>query len=89
MDLNWDKTCIVCGGEREILKQFTKPNGETITEYRPLIEHHVTYFPELKAHVHFNCHIEIHEGKHPALIQYAEGDSRKFYEMKKKGEIKN
>jgi hypothetical protein len=49
-----------------------------------LIKHHVSYFPELIAFVHYDCHKKIHM-EHTTishLIQYKDGDSRKFYEKK-------
>jgi len=53
----------------------------------PLIKHHVTYFPEKIAFVHYECHKKIH-GDPPMtmLIQYKDGDARKFYAMKKERE---
>lgn len=44
-----------------------------------LIKHHVSYFPEIIAFVHYICHDLIHTGDVPSLIQYQDGDSRKFY----------
>jgi len=70
MNMNNRDRCICCGLPREI--DFE------------LIKHHVSYFPELIAHVHFSCHQEIHDGKFPYLIQYQPGDSRLFYEQQKK-----
>lgn len=65
--LNSSETCIVCFKIKE--DQFE------------LIKHHVSYFPQKIAYVHYSCHNEIHNGKHPHLIQYKEGDSRKFYAL--------
>ncbi len=47
-----------------------------------LIVHHVSYFPEICCFVHYSCHNKIHDPDNPirALIQYKDGDSRKFYE---------
>jgi hypothetical protein len=67
--LNNPDMCLVC---------FKKPEKNY-----SLIKHHVKYFPEEMAFVHFKCHAEIHDGKHPHLIQYKEGDSRKFYDQQK------
>ncbi len=67
--MNSPGRCMVCMGEPE--KEFT------------LIKHHVSYFPEKIAFVHYLCHRKIHDGKVLSLIQYADGDSRKFYELKK------
>ena len=62
----------------KIKKVFKKPEKNY-----SLIKHHVKYFPEEIAFVHFKCHAEIHDGKHPHLIQYEDGDSRKFYDQQK------
>ncbi len=69
--MNNRDTCIVCFKERE--KDFE------------LIGHHVSYYPEIIAFVHYQCHAKIHDPDKPIahLIQYEEGDSRKFYEEKK------
>jgi hypothetical protein len=67
--MNSPGRCMVCMGEPE--REFT------------LIKHHVSYFPEKIAFVHFECHRQIHDGKMPSLIQYADGDSRRFYGLKK------
>ena len=48
-----------------------------------LIKHHIQYFPEVVCFVHYKCHEAIHAGKRPDLIQYNEGDSRRFYEESK------
>ena len=50
-----------------------------------LIKHHVSYFPEIIAFVHYKCHQKIHDTEKPikCFIQYEVGDARKFYEMKK------
>ena len=52
---------------------------------QPLIKHHVEYFPEVIAYVHFKCHQKIHDIKNPIkfLIKYEDGDSVKFYNLKK------
>ena len=49
-----------------------------------LAVHHISYFPEVCCYVHDWCHEDIHDtpSKHPYLIQYEEGDSVKFYEMR-------
>ena len=46
--------------------------------------HHISYFPEMCCYVHDGCHEDIHgtPSKYPHLIQYEEGDSIKFYEMR-------
>ena len=51
----------------------------------PLEKHHVTYSPQRIAFVHVGCHFAIHhKGFRPDLIEYAEGESRKFYDLEKK-----
>ena len=69
--LNWNTRCAVC---------FRKPEKGL-----RLLKHHITYFPELVAYVHFDCHKIIHEPDSPLdmFIQYNDGDSRKFYELQK------
>ena len=67
--MNSPGRCIVCFGKPE--KEFT------------LIKHHVSYFPEKIAFVHYSCHKKIHDGMVLSLVQYANGDSRKFYGLKK------
>jgi len=46
-----------------------------------LIKHHMSYFPELIAFVHWECHNKIHDPDEPitVFIQYEQGDSRRFY----------
>ena len=48
-----------------------------------LNKHHVSYFPEIIAYVHYDCHNKIHDPDNPltAFIQYSVGDSKKFYDM--------
>jgi hypothetical protein len=43
------------------------------------------------AYVHDKCHKLIHDPKNPLpwFIQYSEGDSRKFYDLKKRMARKN
>ena len=50
---------------------------------RKLKIHFGLHFPEKIAFVHYLCHRKIHDGKVSSLSQYADGDSRKFYEFKK------
>jgi len=77
--LNSKDKCIVC---------FEKPekweNGLDIE----LIKHHVSYFPQIIAFVHYECHAKIHDIKNPLshLIQYEREDSIKFYDQKKQKE---
>jgi len=74
--LNTKDKCLVC---------FKKPekweNGNDID----LVPHHVKYFPQIIAFVHYDCHAKIHDLDKPIshLIQYEEGDSRKFYDQRK------
>jgi len=73
MNLNNNKFCLAC---------FGKPEKDFV-----LIKHHVKYFPEEIGYVHYKCHEIIHNPDDPRfkhLIQFQEGDSRKFYELKKK-----
>ncbi|MCH8833086.1 MAG: hypothetical protein IIA81_02205 [Thaumarchaeota archaeon] len=67
--LNNRDSCYVC-------KQ--PPEDEYI-----FIKHHVSYFPEIIAFVHFECHQKIHDPEKPIkeLIKFNDRDSRKFYEM--------
>jgi hypothetical protein len=55
------------------------------------IKHHITYFPQKIAYVHDKCHKLIHDLQNPLpwFIQYQEGDSRKFYDLKQKMTRKN
>ena len=71
--LNNREQCIVC---------FQPPEPDFA-----LIKHHVTYFPEKIAFVHYECHKKIH-GDPPSKvwIQYKDGDARKFYAMKQEKE---
>ena len=74
--LNHDKTCIFC---------FLPPEGGF-----KLIQHHVSYDPEVIAWVHFRCHQKIHDPERPAkfLISYTPDEAKKFYAEKKKKNIK-
>tara|TARA_R100000781_G_scaffold113844_1_gene83255 strand:+ start:1051 stop:1269 length:219 start_codon:yes stop_codon:yes gene_type:complete len=67
--VNNKEMCIVC---------FKRPEKEFI-----LIKHHIKYNPERIAFVHYKCHQEIHDGKHPHLIQYKRKDAIEFYKSKK------
>jgi len=71
LNLNTRDRCIVC---------FKKPESNFV-----LIKHHVSYFPEVIAFVHYKCHNKIHDPKSPmtTFIQYDNGDSRKFYTQQK------
>lgn len=65
--LNNSNICLVC---------FEKPEEDF-----NLIKHHVSYYPEVIAHVHYKCHKKIHDTPIKQFIQYRDGDSRKFYEV--------
>ena len=69
--LNGPNICAVCS------------KGPTFDEDDRTIslqKHHVSYFPQKIAHVHKQCHDEIHATDNHVLIQYDEGDSKKFYD---------
>lgn len=53
-----------------------------------LIKHHVTYFPEKIAFVHYDCHKKIHDTPLNYLIQYDDGDARKFYDARRNPPMK-
>jgi len=74
--LNSRDRCIVCGSERAF-------DIET-RMIEPLVGHHVKYFPPVIAWVHYKCHKKIHDTDNPLiqLIQYSDGDTRKYYEAK-------
>ena len=63
--LNNREKCIVC---------FQPPEPDFA-----LIKHHVTYFPEKIAFVHYDCHKKIHDPDNPMTqwIQYTEEEKRK------------
>ena len=70
--------CAVC---------FQGPSVDNDTNtVEPFIKHHITYFPQKIAYVHDKCHKLIHDPQNPLpwFIQYQEGDSRKFYDLKPK-----
>jgi len=46
-----------------------------------LIKHHVSYFPERVAYVHYECHKIIHSTDNHFLIQYSPEDSKRFYSL--------
>ena len=78
--LNSKEICIICYKPPE--EEGTDLLGEAIQV--PLLKHHVSYFPEVVAYVHYNCHKKIHDTPLVNFIQYKDGDSRKFYEQNKK-----
>ena len=72
--LNSRDKCIVCGFERA---------SDTQTRMiEPLVGHHIQYFPAVIAWVHYHCHRKIHNNPITSLIQYEDGDSRRYYEKK-------
>jgi hypothetical protein len=73
--LNSNQMCIVC---------FKEPEDNL-----NLIKHHVTYYPETIAFVHFACHNKIHDPDNPIdiWIQYEPNDSKKFYREKKENGV--
>lgn len=75
--LNTPDVCKVCNGGRT----FDIETHRTV----PLVGHHVKYFPPVVAFVHYDCHKKIHDKNNPIskLIQYVEGDSKKYYDLKK------
>ena len=66
---NWK--CVICGEKK-------KDGFE-------LIKHHVSYYPERIAHVHFDCHVWIHDelrNKNKLWILYESQDAKKYYKEK-------
>lgn len=76
--LNSPDFCKVCGGGHSYDIQTRR--------IEPLVGHHVKYFPPVIAFVHYCCHKKIHDMKNPItkLIEYAEGDSKMYYNFKNK-----
>ncbi len=85
MKMNNNNMCMVCFQPPDV-----KPENNMLGEKEvfPLIKHHIAYFPELIAFVHYDCHKKIHDTPLTAFIQYEKGDARKFYEEKKLNEEK-
>lgn len=83
--MNNQEICICCYSKPELKESMILVNKVTKMLEVPLEKHHVRYFPEIIAYVHDHCHEDIHSepSKYPALIQYLDGDSRKFYNEKK------
>ena len=76
--LNSGERCIVCFQPQK----YEEMHG--ISGLTPLIKHHVAYFPEKIAFVHYECHKKIHGDPPMTLwIQYDDGDARKFYALQK------
>ncbi|MCH7560813.1 MAG: hypothetical protein IIC67_05505 [Thaumarchaeota archaeon] len=76
--LNIPDVCKVCGGGRSFDIQTKR--------IEPLVGHHVKYFPPVIAFVHYCCHKKIHDKDNPIskLIEYGEGDSDRYYDLKRK-----
>ena len=72
--LNSRDFCIICGQARSVDTSSGVPYE--------LIKHHVSYFPELIAFVHYDCHKKIHDTPLVNFIQYKEGEARKYYSKK-------
>ncbi len=72
--LNSRDRCIVCG--------FGRAFDIQTRMIEPLVGHHVKYFPAVVAWVHYHCHRKIHDNPTTPLIQYEDGDSRRYYEKK-------
>jgi len=70
--INSNDRCMVCFGCPE--------------DNLKLIKHHMSYFPERIAYVHYKCHKMIHDTPLTTFIQYGENDSRKFYDKKPKND---
>ena len=75
--INCPDRCLVC---------FQGPEIRTEPPHfiYQLIKHHISYFPEVIAFVHYDCHKKIHNMPLLNFFQYRDGDSRKFYELMKK-----
>ena len=73
---NPDGSCIVCGGKRAF--------DINTKRQEPFVGHHVSYFPPVIAFVHYDCHKKIHDEENPisVLINYSEGDAKKYYDLK-------
>lgn len=65
--------CLVCN----------KPhNSDSDGRLVKFIVHHLRYFPERVSFVHYECHQKIHNSEFSPFIQYNDGDSRMYYNMK-------
>ena len=93
--LNSPDFCIICFGKPEVMSYDNSTiilKGKILERIQKLhigirlIRHHVSYFPEKIAFVHYACHKKIHDIPLTIWLQYEEGDSRKFYGMKREGE---
>ena len=79
--MNSEDRCIICFKEPDV-----KPEPDILGKkvIYPLIKHHVSYYPEVIAFVHYDCHKKIHDTPLNTFIQYEQGDSRKYYKEKSK-----
>ena len=93
--LNSPDFCIICFGKPEVMSYDNSTiilKGKILERIQKLqigirlIRHHVSYFPEKIAFVHYDCHKKIHDTPLTIWLQYEVGDSRKFYGMKKESE---
>jgi len=80
--LNSKDKCLIC---------FGKPEKWENHQDIDLIKHHVSYFPQVIAFVHYQCHAKIHDPNKPLtqFIQYESGDSIKFYNEKEEDRKRN
>jgi len=80
--LNSKDICIVCFGKPEKWE-----NGHDVE----LIKHHLSYYPEVIAFVHYECHAKIHDLDKPLtqFIQYEREDSINFYNEKEESRKRN
>jgi len=71
--VNSTDRCMVC------LAPFTE------TLENPMIKHHIRYYPEAIAWVHYKCHQQIHDPDHPmeVFIQYELSEQEQFLSEKK------
>jgi len=79
--MNSEDRCMICSKEPD-MKPELNILGEKVIY--PLIKHHVSYYPEVIAFVHYDCHKKIHNTPLNTFIQYEQGDSRKYYKEKSK-----
>jgi len=87
MIINSPEKCLCCFGKPIKRDSHILINGKPKKLTVRLEKHHIQYFPEVIAHVHDFCHVKIHEGKYPHLIQYNKGDSKKFWGENKTSEV--
>ena len=78
--MNREDRCIICF-KGPVVRPEPRILGEIVIY--PLLKHHVSYYPEIIAFVHYDCHKKIHDTPLNAFIQYKKGDSRKYYKENK------